>query len=80
MMGSKRTDTPTPPGLALYRLDLVALVMVSMKASGNQFVNGLMSGAILAIAVGTVNGLSTYVFSGDTWTEKVESMFGGGSQ
>ncbi len=54
--------------------------MVSMKASGNQFVNGLMSGAILAIAVGTVNGLSTYVFSGDTWTEKVESMFGGGSQ
>ena len=54
-------------------------VMVSMKASGNQFVNGLMSGAVLALAVGVVNGLSTYIFNGSTWTEKVESAFNGGA-
>ena len=53
---------------------------MNMKSSGNQFVNGLMSGAILAIAVGVVNGLSTYVFSGSTWTEKVEGAFNGGGQ
>ncbi len=53
--------------------------MVSMKQTGNQFVNRLMSGAILALAVGVVNGLSTYVFNGDTWTEKVESAFNGGA-
>ena len=52
--------------------------MVSLKSSGNQFVNGLMSGAVLALAVGVVNGLSTYVFNGSTWTEKVESAFNGG--
>ena len=41
--------------------------------------NGLMSGAMLAIAVGVVNGISTYVFNGSTWTEKVEGAFAGGS-
>jgi hypothetical protein len=57
----------------------MGIVMVSMKATGNQFVNGLMSGAVLALAVGVVNGLSTYVFNGSTWTEKVESAFNGGA-